>query len=137
LREGCLAFRKIIMEKTDGIDPFENNITIASLCHHIFRKKLMKKDSIGIIPEKRYMNQNTSRLADLWLKWLAYTRNIFIRHNKNGGELKFDKYYVDGYSEERLSNGQIIQTIYEVNGCYFMDVRNVTLLKLTIQLKIC
>jgi hypothetical protein len=51
LKEGCIKFRNII-KKTTTIDPFETNITIASLCHHIYRTKLMKPDTIGLIPEK-------------------------------------------------------------------------------------
>ncbi|CAF1071386.1 unnamed protein product [Brachionus calyciflorus] len=54
LADGCLAFRKIIMERTKldennyGIDPFLSSIKIASLCHHIFRSKIMKPETIGI-----------------------------------------------------------------------------------------
>ena len=41
LKEGCSAFRKIIMTLTNGICPFQNAITIASLCHFIYRKNIM------------------------------------------------------------------------------------------------
>ena len=42
LEKGCFAFRKIIMDQTQsnenpGIDPFRKSITIASLCHYIYR----------------------------------------------------------------------------------------------------
>jgi hypothetical protein len=40
LREGCLQFRKLMMEITDGVDPFQY-VTIASVCMAIYRGKLM------------------------------------------------------------------------------------------------
>ena len=60
LKEGCLMFRKIILKKTStdvelGLDPFQNSITIASLCHLIYRKLLMPSRSIGLIPEYGYI----------------------------------------------------------------------------------
>jgi hypothetical protein len=64
------------------------------------------------------MNQNSSKIADLWLKWLSQKNNIYIQHAKNGGEIKVDNYFIDGYSKV-YSNGQIIETIYEVHGCFY------------------
>jgi hypothetical protein len=43
LREGCLQFRKLMMEITDGVDPFQY-ITIASVCMAIYRGKLMPEE---------------------------------------------------------------------------------------------
>ena len=43
LREGCLRFRKLMMEITDGVDPFRY-ITIASVCMAIYRGKLMPEE---------------------------------------------------------------------------------------------
>jgi G:T-mismatch repair DNA endonuclease (very short patch repair protein) len=117
LKEGCLQFRKIILSVT-GIDPFEKNITIASLCHHIYRAKIMKEKSIPLIPDNGYMNQKTSKLAELWLKWTSHKNNVHIQHAKNGGEVKIDQYYVDGYSKV-YKNDSIIETIYEIHGCFY------------------
>ena len=63
LKQGCLAFRKIILSITN-IDPFKECITIASVCHLIYRKYLMKPKTIGIIPDIGYNpQQKTSNKA--------------------------------------------------------------------------
>ena len=66
LMEGCLKFRKIILEQTklsdndQGVDPFRVSITIASLCNYIYRRNFMKPKTIAIIPENGNPKQNTS-----------------------------------------------------------------------------
>ena len=116
LEKGCFAFRKIIMDQTQsnenpGIDPFRKSITIASLCHYIYRTILMEPESIAIIPENGYhCNEKTSRKAFQWLKFMSESLKINIQHAKNKGELKLGNYRIDGYHEE--SN-----TIYEFHGC--------------------
>lgn len=119
LKEGCLSFRKIICDITDGIDPFEKCITIASLCHLVYRSLFMEKASIGIIPTLGYNpEQKTSNVCLQWLKYLAWKNNIFIKHAKNGGEKKLGNYRLDGYSEV-IINGTINKTGYEFNGCFW------------------
>jgi len=119
LTNGCLAFRKIIMNRTKksetdvGVDPFLCSITIASLCHFIFRRNLLKKESIGIIPENGYYpEQKTSVKCQLWLKYLSKKHNIEIRHSKNSGEVSIGKYKIDGYCEQT-------NTFFEFHGCLF------------------
>ncbi|CAF1015559.1 unnamed protein product [Brachionus calyciflorus] len=77
LANGCLAFRKIFMDKTKksetdiGVDPSLCAFTIASLCHYIYRRNLLEPKSIGIIPENGYHpEQKTSIKCQLWLKYL-------------------------------------------------------------------
>ena len=48
LRECCMEFREMLREKTNGIDPFEDCLTIASYCHRVYRTNFMKKDSIAV-----------------------------------------------------------------------------------------
>ena len=68
LKEGCISFRKIINDKSN-LDPFSSCTTIASLCHHIFRKNIMKENTIAIIPPNGYNpEQRTSVKAMKWLK---------------------------------------------------------------------
>jgi len=118
LKEGCLKFRKILLEKT-GVDPFKKCITIASLCHYIFRKNMMIKDSIAIIPSNGYNpEQKCSIKALKWLAYLSEKNNIYIQHARNGGEKRLDKYLLDGYSEH-FDNGKMKRTIYEFHGCLF------------------
>ena len=119
LKEGCISFRKIILDKSN-LDPFSSCITIASLCHHIFRKNIMKENTIAIIPPNGYNpEQKTSVKAMKWIKFLSYFNNVFIRHAKNGGEITVGKYLLDGYSENVLKDGMIKKTIYEFHGCVF------------------
>ena len=64
LTRGCLEFRKIIMNLT-RVDPFKKKITIASLCHFIFRNYLLEFEQIALIPDAGYnRNQITSKSAD-------------------------------------------------------------------------
>jgi G:T-mismatch repair DNA endonuclease (very short patch repair protein) len=119
LKEGCLSFRKIILDITKGIDPFAKCITIASLCHLVYRSLFMKKASIGIIPTLGFNpEEKTSKVCLQWLKYISWKNNIFIQHAKNGGEKKLDTYRLDGYSEVNL-NGRLIKTGYEFNGCFW------------------
>ena len=119
LTEGCLQFRKIFIEtsKKDssdvGIEPFQEAITIASLCNKLYRRNMMEPDKLAIIPEQGYnREQKTSIKCQLWLKYLAEHNNVFIQHAKNIGEFKIGKYLVDGYDLQR-------NIIYEFNGCLF------------------
>ena len=112
LAKGCIAFDQIIYEST-RINPFIQCITLASLCHTIYRHKNMPTDSIAIIPELGYNpRENTSRKAQLWLKYLAEAQKINIKHAKNGGEHKISPYRVDGYCEDD-------DTVYEFHGCLY------------------
>ena len=119
LTEGCLQFRKIFIEnskKNDqdtGIEPFHVAITIASLCNTLYRRNMMPENKLAIIPENGYnREQKTSNKCQLWLKYLSESKNIFIQHSKNIGELQIGKYFVDGYDSST-------NTIYEFHGCLF------------------
>ena len=39
------------MDQTEGIDPFQKSVTIASLCHYIYRTKQMEPETIAIYPK--------------------------------------------------------------------------------------
>lgn len=113
LKEGTLAYRKIILDITKGIDPFEKCITMAGVCHLIYRSLIMKPKTIGIIPLLGFNpEQNSSAKAFKWLQFISISENKHIKHSKNGGEFQVGKYRVDGYHEES-------KTIYEFNGCYW------------------
>lgn len=113
LQEGCLQFRKIILEIT-GVDALAECMTIAQLCHLIYRKHNMESKSIAIIPEKGFnAEQKNSKISLLWLKYIIHNNpGLIIQHKLNKGEKKIGPYFVDGYSE-------LTKTIYEFNGCYF------------------
>ncbi len=47
-----------------------------------------------------------------WLTYLMKKENLFIQHKFNGGEVKFDGFYVDGFCAEQ-------QRIFEFLGCLY------------------
>ena len=119
LTEGCLKFRKITMEDTqldendNGVDPFQNSITIASHCNLVYCRNHMPENSIGLISSNGFNPFiNTSKKALLWLRYIAESRNIFVKHQRNSGEMKCGPYYLDGVDEAN-------KTIYEFHGCYW------------------
>ena len=114
LKHGVLSFRKNILQITKGeIDPFHRCITIASLCHLVYRSMLMKPKTIGIIsPLGINPKRGSSNISLQWLKFLSGTRNIYIQHARNGEERKIGNYYVDGYSKDT-------KTIFEFMGCFW------------------
>ena len=106
LARGCLKFRNIIYDLTK-VEPYRKSITIASLCHFIFRNYLMELDQIPLISDKGYnAEQKTSRKAFMWLKFISESKKIELNHSRNGGEKKFGKYSVDAYDAKN-------NTIYE------------------------
>ena len=113
LKQGTLAFKKIICEITKGIDPFNTCITLASVCHLIFRQLLMKPKTIGIIPVLGFNpEQKTSKQALQWIQFISFKENKLIQHARNGGELKIKNFFVDGFHEPS-------KTIYEFHGYFF------------------
>ncbi|CAF0861214.1 unnamed protein product [Brachionus calyciflorus] len=98
-------------ENDYGVDPFLSSITIASLCHHIFRSKIMKPETIGIIPENGYHPEHKTSIK-LWLKFQPEKKNIPIQNRKNSGKIQVGKYRIDGC--HHASN-----TYYRFHGCLF------------------
>ena len=122
LRNCCMKFREMLREIT-GIDPFEKCITIASVCHEVYRTNYLEKDTIAVFNNNRQLKTKQSNIAVKWLSWLAEKDEIDIEHVRNGGEKRIGKYSLDGYCEER-------NTVYEFQGCYWhgKDVIYVTLI---------
>ena len=117
LKEGCLSFRKTIMNYTNAnnnaIDPFLETLTIASLSHKCYRQNFMPSKSIAIIPEYGYNpKQRTSNKCIKWLRYYSEHNNVRIQHAKNGGEERCGQYLLDGISHEK-------QIIFEFHGCLF------------------
>ena len=122
LRNCCMKFREMLREIT-GIDPFEKCITIASVCHEVYRTNYLEKDTIAVFNNNRQLKTKQSNIAVKWLSWVAEKGEIDIEHVRNGGEKRIGKYSLDGYCEER-------NTVYEFQGCYWhgKDVIYVTLI---------
>ena len=111
LRKCCLDFRDILQETT-GVDPFEKCLTIASVCHLVYRTNYLVENTIGVFSDEHQLKTKTSNKAVKWLSWLAETEEIDIEHAKNGGEKRVEGYSLDGFCEER-------NTVYEFQGCFW------------------
>ena len=105
LRRGCLKFRDIFMNMTardgkEGIDPFQQCITIASACNLVFRTLFLEEDTIGIIPPQGYRPKDRQSIKAMqWIKYVAHTKGLNIQHAGNFGEKVIGPYKVDGYYE--------------------------------------
>ena len=102
----------MLRDKTKGIDPFEDCLTIASYCHRVYRTNFMKKDSIAVFQHNRQLKMKQSNIAVKWLSYVMERNDIHIQHVRNGGEKRVGKYSLDGYCEER-------NTAYEFQGCFW------------------
>ena len=112
LRKCCMAFREMLRDKTNGIDPFEDCLTIASYCHRVYRTSFMKEDSIAVFQHDCQLKMKQSNIAVKWLSYEMERNDIHIQHVRNGGEKRVGKYSLDGYCEER-------NTAYEFQGCFW------------------
>ena len=115
LREGCLKFRKLIIDYA-GIDPFIT-CTLASLTTLIWRTKFMPENTVGVIPEDAYTpSVNTSFKSIGYMEYLVAKEGKEIMHAGRGGEVKVNGYFVDGVVLN--DEGQICE-ILEFQGCLF------------------
>ena len=112
LRECCMEFREMLRDKTNGIDPFEKCLTIASYCHEVYRTNFLKKDSIAVFQHDRQLKMKQSNIAAKWLSYEMAKNDIHIQHVRNGGEKRVGEYSLDGYCEEN-------HTAYEFQGCFW------------------
>ena len=64
------------------IDPFQEAITIASLCHVIYRSIVLEPKTLAYIPDS-VKEKNSSHKARIWLDTIPN-----IMHSLNGGEHK-------------------------------------------------
>lgn len=96
-----------------GIDPFEQSITIASVCNLVYRTLYLKSEQIGIIPPHGYRPKQKQSIKPLyWLNYISKIHDVNIQHAFNGGEKQIGPFKVDGYRE--TASGEKI--VYEFNG---------------------
>lgn len=106
-----------------SIDPFEQCITIASVCNLVFRTNILVQYSIGIIPHHGYKpEQMQSAKALQWIKYLSHTQGHQIQHARNGGEKHIGPYMVDGYYE----TGEGEKVVFEFHGVFGTEIRQST-----------
>ena len=119
LAECCKLYREMfrLATSTDGdvetgMDPFDTATTIASYCMQVYRTKFLQKDTIALLPQHQELKRKQSHEALQWLSYTAEKEGIRMQHDRNGGEKRVGKYYLDGYCEET-------HTAYEYQGCYW------------------
>ena len=111
LRKCCLLYREMFRDETD-IDPFNKALTIASYCQEVYLTNFLKKDTIAVFNNHRQLKTKQSNDAVMWLSYISEKEDLYIKHVRNGGEKRFQRYSLDGYCEET-------HTAYEYQGCYF------------------
>ena len=111
LRKCCLLYREMLRGETD-IDPFNKALTIASYCQEVYLTNFLKKDTIAVFNSHRQLKTKQSNDAVTWLSYISEKEDLYIKHVRNGGEKRFERYSLDGYCEET-------HTAYEYQGCYF------------------
>ena len=117
LKEGCLAFKELLMELTDQkCDPFTYT-TLASVASAVYKATYLKPKQIAAVPPNGYASiQNFSSVSLEWLEWTRLksgtVKNIQHIGNLPVGEAKIGLYRTDGFDPST-------NTIYEFYGCYF------------------
>ena len=111
LRKCCLLYREMFRNET-GIDPFNKALTIASYCQEVYLTNFLKKDTIAVFNNNRQLKTKQSNDAVTWLSYISEKEDLYIKHVRNGGEKRFQRYSLDGYCEET-------HAAYEYQGCYF------------------
>jgi hypothetical protein len=115
LIKACRIFRRDFM-KIGNIDVFLESVKIASACNKVLRKKLLKPETIGLIPARGYTaNNRYSKKALTWLLHKGQKDCCQIQHARNGrkyrppelAQYSMDVYFVEG------------RTVYEFLGCYY------------------
>jgi G:T-mismatch repair DNA endonuclease (very short patch repair protein) len=110
LRQACRVFRREFMQ-TGNIDVFQEAITIASACNKVLRKRFLKPDTIGLIPNGGYTsNVKQSKKALMWLVHRERTDGCAILREQRLPELP--RFSVDGLCPDA-------RTVYEFMGCYY------------------
>ena len=118
LRLACLAYRKIFLNIAD-ICPFQEACTIASTCMKVFRKKFLKRDTIGIIPKNGYRFSNTQSIEAMkWLIWKEHELQRRITFSARGREVRLEEgFLVDGFSESNRDDE--LPIVLNYHGCFW------------------
>jgi len=88
LRQACQIFRREFIE-IGNIEVFLESFTIASACNKFLRKRFLKPNTIGLIPDSGYnCNNNYSKKALVWLLHMEEMDSCQIMHARNGRDYR-------------------------------------------------
>jgi len=107
---------------------FIESFTIASVCNKVLRKRVLKLNTIGLIPDVGYSsNNNYSKKALMWLLHMEEMDGCQIIHARNGREYRppeLPHYSVDGYCPDTKIMYEFLGCFYHGHTCQpFRDVR--------------
>lgn len=116
LRDGCIAFKKILMQLTgDQCDPFQYT-TLAGVAAAIYKARYLKEKTIAAVPPDGYASHQRFSSESLeWLEFLRQCRGVSnMKHAANSptGEASIGPYQIDGIDEDN-------KTVYEYYGCFY------------------
>ena len=113
-RQACRVLRRRFIE-LGNLDVFMEAITIVSACNKVLRKRLVKPNTIGLIPTGGYScNVIYSKKALMFLVHRESKDGCRISHGPNGQGFRLPKIphlSVDVYCHE-------MNKVYEFNDCY-------------------
>jgi len=104
LRQACQLFRRDLMD-VGNVDIILESCTIASACNKVLGKRILKPETVGLIPRGGgySCNQNYSEKALMWILNTEQTDLCTIMYARNGREFRLHelpRYSVDGYCAE-------------------------------------
>ena len=113
LLQAMEQFRTLVAYKT-SFDPFEKDITLASICIRDFIKNHMLNNSIGIIPARGYFSRiNQSAKALDYLNFMSFKEQTYIQHAGTAeGEFRLGPFHLDGISRDK-------KLIFNFFGCFY------------------
>ena len=90
LLEAIIKMRQILIDITDGYDPFISSCTIAGIAMKTFRTLFLEEEQMAIVPEIGYERiDRASNVAIKMLEWIEQQENVKIQHAANGREKQF------------------------------------------------
>ena len=110
LRLCCEQFRNLNMAMSGGLCPFVSAVNIAGVCSVFWRTKFLEERQIAVMPHDG-LNRLKSVITLQWMKWVARSRKIDIKHRFNRIKNKMGTFYVDGYCDDT-------NQVFEFYGCF-------------------
>ncbi|KAI8494013.1 hypothetical protein Bbelb_283600 [Branchiostoma belcheri] len=111
LERGFTIFQKLFKKVSNGIDPIDKCITIASACSLVFRKVFLEQRMIAIVPPRGYrFNEVQSLEAVEWLNYVAHCEKTTLHAKNSAKEAVVCGLKVDGFKSGAPGS------VYEYHG---------------------